>query len=644
MEKIIIELEAKTNKALKGIDNVAKSVEDLNKSVVNSNKDTAEGLKGVETASNGVAKGVRSVGAGLKALGIGLIIASLSTLKDLFSQNQVVVDLFNVAFETASLVVGQVTNAFKDIYKSLTQSTDQFDALGKVVSGIVTIALTPFKNAFYAIQLAVQSTQLAWEKSVFGDKDPATIKALNASILETKVNIIEVGNAASQAGLDVVNNFGEAIQEVGAASAVITKELGEVSITAAVKAAKANVELQKSAELAAAKQGLLFEKFDRAAEKLRQTRDEERNSIEDRKKANDELLIKINAAEKGMLREAQLQANLAEANLKKDKDNTEFKVAQIEAEKELAGVRAQIEGIRSEQQANDLALDRESIELLKSKTESELNLAIEKKKFAAEQILEDDIRLARLISINEAEKILQQERLQGLIDEANAGTQAKIDAQIALDEFNNTNNEENITLKRELLDKELELEEKRVQSKQEALNKIVGLFGAESAMGRAALVAKQLIAAQELLIDLGAIKSKATKAIVSSQLDAAESGGAVATGLTKTLALGFPLAVPALIGYVAAAAGIVSGVMAATKKTQSVATSFGGSGGGSTQVSAPTAPPIPPSFNIVGQSSTNQLADAIGGQSKTPQRAYVVSGDVSTSQELDRNIVKSASI
>ena len=31
MEKIIVELEAKTNKALKGIDEVANSVKDLNK-------------------------------------------------------------------------------------------------------------------------------------------------------------------------------------------------------------------------------------------------------------------------------------------------------------------------------------------------------------------------------------------------------------------------------------------------------------------------------------------------------------------------------------------------------------------------------------------------------------------------------------
>jgi len=197
---------------------------------------------------------------------------------------------------------------------------------------------------------------------------------------------------------------------------------------------------------------------------------------------------------------------------------------------------------------------------------------------------------------------------------------------------------------KEITEKEIELEKQKTAAKKQALNDLVSIFGAESAMGRAALVAKQLMAAQELLIDLGAIKSKATKAIVGSQLNAAESGGAVATGFSKTLSLGFPAAIPALIGYVASAAGIVSGVMAATKKTKSVASQFGGGGGGSSNISAPTMASIPPAFNVVGQSSTNQLASAIGGQSQQPQRAYVVSGDVTTSQEMDRNIVTGASI
>jgi hypothetical protein len=51
-----------------------------------------------------------------------------------------------------------------------------------------------------------------------------------------------------------------------------------------------------------------------------------------------------------------------------------------------------------------------------------------------------------------------------------------------------------------------------------------------------------------------------------------------------------------------------------------------------------------PDFNIVGQSPSNQLAAAVKGQFQQPIKAYVVSKDVSTAQEMDRNIIGSASL
>lgn len=65
-------------------------------------------------------------------------------------------------------------------------------------------------------------------------------------------------------------------------------------------------------------------------------------------------------------------------------------------------------------------------------------------------------------------------------------------------------------------------------------------------------------------------------------------------------------------------------------------TGAGGAGGGA-GVQAPD-------FNIVGQSPSNQIAAAVQGQFKQPIKAYVVSKDVSTAQEMDRNIVGTASL
>jgi len=66
--------------------------------------------------------------------------------------------------------------------------------------------------------------------------------------------------------------------------------------------------------------------------------------------------------------------------------------------------------------------------------------------------------------------------------------------------------------------------------------------------------------------------------------------------------------------------------------------SVSGGGGGA------AIPSAPPDFNIVGASPVNQLAETIGGESQKPIKAFVTSGDVSTAQSLDRNIIENASI
>ena len=602
MEKIIIDLEAKTDKALKGIDKVADSVKDLNKSVTDGNKETEKSLKGVESASKDAAGGIKAIGTTLKAIGIGLVISALGTLKELFSQNQKVVDTFNIVFETAAEIVGQVATAFTDVYNAVSKSSENFDALGKVMSGILTYVLAPFKMQFFAIKLGLQAAQLAWEESFFGDKDPETIKALNQSILETKNNMVEVAVGVVDAGKSIVNNFGEAITEVAEIGKVVVKEFGEVSISTATEAAKANVELQKSAELAAARQGLFFEKFDRQAEKLRQIRDDETKSIEERKQANDALLIKINSAESAMLSQAQMQLALADANLKKDKENVEFQVARIEALRELAGVEAQIEGIRSEQKSNALALDRESLELTNSQKEADAELNANKNQFEAEQIENDLARLERQKVLNEEESNLEKKRLEDKRDLYKKGTIAFQEAQNELTAYEQANGQKRVTI-----DKQIAKEKEKTVF--QSLGAIAGLLGSNSKFGKALAV---------------------TQAIRDTY-----------SGANKALAQG------GIFGYIGAAGIIASGfanVKQITASQEPAAPSFATGGGGGGTVATPTAPSLPPAFNVVGASDTNQLAEAIGSQSQQPVQAFVVSNDVTTAQEMDRNIVKGASI
>ena len=56
------------------------------------------------------------------------------------------------------------------------------------------------------------------------------------------------------------------------------------------------------------------------------------------------------------------------------------------------------------------------------------------------------------------------------------------------------------------------------------------------------------------------------------------------------------------------------------------------------------AGPQEPAFNVVGASGQSQLAQAISAQQRDPVRAYVVAGEVTTAQSLERNKIQEASI
>jgi len=161
---------------------------------------------------------------------------------------------------------------------------------------------------------------------------------------------------------------------------------------------------------------------------------------------------------------------------------------------------------------------------------------------------------------------------------------------------------------------ELEEEAKRtsLEGYAGAINSLSNTIGQETAAGKGLAVASSLIN---------------TYAAITGQLKTAAGspGGAVP-------------------GY-AIAQAIATGVagFAAVKKIVAVQVPGGGGSGSSQTGSLPTAP-TPPAFNVVGASGETQLADAIGSQTQRPARAYVVSNDVTTAQEMDRNIIEGASI
>lgn len=642
-EKKIIEISADVGDALKEIKNLFNTMVEEEKKAQKQTEETTQAVKDIGNASKStekevksISKGFKGLGLAIKAAGIGLVISAFQGLKDIMSQNQRAVNIFSTAFETASIVINQVVTALFNVYDAVSKSSENFNGLGKVLSGLLTLAITPLKLSFFAIKLGLKEAQLAWEQSFFGDKDPETIKTLNASISETKTRLAEVGAEALKASSDVVTNFGDAVGEVANIGKIASEELSKVSVKGAYEQAKVNLELKNTAEIASAQQSRLVEQYDRQAEQLRQIRDEERNSIEVRRKANDDLLITLAEQEKAMLKQADLQ--IASAQNEKEKNNTvEAQKALIDALANKEGILAQIEGFRSEQKANDLALDKEQIELNKTKLESESKLSIEQKRFNAEQIEDELLRLEKLKEIDELEAEQEAVRLQAIVDNANAGTQAKIDAQIALDEFIEQSRQTNITREKEIAEEEEKIEQQKIASKQAALNSIISIAGAETRVGQALFAAKQILAFKETLADIKRITFKGSQAI-------AEAGVSTSQNVANASRIGFPQNIITIAGAIAQGVSIISSVKKAVSKTK--ANVSGGASSSLSSISSPSETPQAqaPSFNIVGKGGANQLAEAIGSQESKPIKAYVSSNDVTTAQGLERNIVEGATI
>ena len=215
MEKIVVELEAKTGKAEASLQDVINAINDVSKANLESQKETNKSIGTLDKSSKSLAKGFKGVGLAMKAAGFAIVMKVVDKLGEALMSNQTVVDAMSVAFETISIVLKKVTDVFIDMFKNVSDATGGFDALQKVIGGALSIVMNSLMLIIQGITLGVKTAQLAWENSFFGGKDADKIKELNISITETQEKLVETGNKIKNAGKDIATNFVEALGEVG---------------------------------------------------------------------------------------------------------------------------------------------------------------------------------------------------------------------------------------------------------------------------------------------------------------------------------------------------------------------------------------------------------------------------------------------
>ena len=114
-------------------------------------------------------------------------------------------------------------------------------------------------------------------------------------------------------------------------------------------------------------------------------------------------------------------------------------------------------------------------------------------------------------------------------------------------------------------------------------------------------------------------------------LDFSEGVISLKVGAANTAKNGFPDNIPLLLAYGAQAASILIGMNQAKKQANSALSSIGGSAASTASTSA--ADVAPPSFNVVGQSASSQLANALDAMMPETPPIVVMAGDINDAME-----------
>ena len=615
-----IRIEGDTSAFQQQIDALNKRIEELEKNLGGVQKETADvgkeakktgsiisrtfnGLKSVITKPFELAKKAASgLGTLLKGgLGFGLVTAALDKFSESFNANQKVVDAFNKVLAVLGIIFNQITEAIFGAVEEQGKLNGGFDATKKVLGGLISGVLNVFVGIIQGIKLAVQEVQLAWEKSFFGDKDATRIKELNKEIAITREELSQTGTAILDSGKMVINNLAEAAGEVAntvvAVATRVAKTVKNIDIAKATAQAERLVELQKQAALADVQRQKIQLEFQNTQEQLRQLRDDEQKSLEERQKANNDLLASFE--KQAELERAQLNIKVAAASAEYEITKTnENLVALKQAQLELTDLDERLQGQKSEALANQNSLLREQVDINKTIAEADQEI-FEIQQNAQLELLDNEV--ARAEKEIEIAQNVYNRKLQLLQDEVaatKAGTAARAEAENQLKIFEAENAANRLAL-------EKNLQEAKLNTIKGALQGVAQLVGENTMLGKA-------IALAQVTID-------------------------TYTGATKALAQG------GIFGYIGAAGIIASGLANARQITATQVPTESSSASSTPAITNTLSQPAQPaSFNIVGQSNLNQLAQSIGSQFSQPVRAYVVGGDVTTAQELERKRVKTA--
>jgi len=275
---------------------------------------------------------------------------------------------------------------------------------------------------------------------------------------------------------------------------------------------------------------------------------------------------------------------------------------------------------------DDLIEDKDKQRLEKRRREFERTLADEKENtrnkeqlLQIENLLTEQYNRDRADIIKEIETKTQEE----MLPIRDIGAESHIETEIQKTLASEKYAEQRANAERKMLDIDAEVMNAKLQMTSDvfgAINDLVQAFAKddEKSARRAFNINKGVGIAQAVISTAqGIINAYANPVDVASGVAFAKSGIIAATGAAQ---------------------------IATIAKTKFQGGSGGGGGSAGSVGSVPSASAAQPTFNVVGNTGINQLAQSLGQQGQQPIQTYVVAGNVTSAQSLERNKIQNASL
>ena len=584
--------------ALKAVNTEAQktqqAAEQSNEAIKNGMEALDKRTGGAVSAFRGLTGGIKSAVSGFKTLkgaiiatGLGALLVAITSLVAFFKETERGADALRVIMGTLGAVTGKLMDVIiglgEALFKAFSDPKQALIDFGNAIRENITNRVEGMLELLPALGKAISLA--------FSGEFKAAGKVAADAVGKVTLGVENVTDKVG-AAINSVKGFAQSLVDAGAEGARIAKIFNEVERAErelVVQRAKANKQILEARFIA-----------------------------DDLTKSTEERIAAIQLA--GKLEEEVANKELKTAKMKAValKEQADISESNKETLNEIAQAEARVAELETASISRKKRLGMEILTLRREQDAANKERIKAEEEFAKLQQESSD-------AFNNAQGAALDKAYEMLLTDQQREINAVRDKYFALLQLDELSAEQRIALENKQSAEIVAITEKTT--------------AAQTALEKAAQDAKAAMVNQSIDAVQGALGAlfKNSKAVASANvlIDAAQA----AVGIFKN-----STSLPEPFGSINR--GIQLAALAATTVASirdiNRAQPTGGGSTPSTPTSTPTAPSQPPQFNVVGQGGVNQLAQSIGGQFSQPIRAYVVGGDVTTSQQLQRQRVRTA--